>query len=144
MNKIVFNVSAKDFAPAEMKEIYDLEAKIVQIKSKIVGDFQQTDRFKAAVDCAGSDLGPYSRGKEYPKVTIEGPRIVVSVPVNLRSGAAKPETPVVRYSNLPEKTLNLLLSGKLISDEEKRRLISAMTGGILDAPKAPEPVEVAK
>lgn len=146
MKKIVFEVSARDFAPVAMKEIQDLRDKINKIEAQILRDFEASDRFNAAKECAGSNLGQYDRGKAYPKIALVSSMIVVEVPVKIvddaGTTATKPAANV--YSNLPERTLNLLLGSKLISDEEKRRLISAMTGGILDLPKAAEPVEVAK
>lgn len=145
MKKIVFEVSARDFAPVAMKEIQDLRDKINKIEAQILRDFEASDRFNAAKDCAGSNLGQYDRGKAYPKIALVSSMIVVEVPVKIVDDATPAMKPAASvYSNLPERTLNLLLGSKLISDEEKRRLISAMTSGILDAPKAPEPVEVAK
>lgn len=145
MTKMVFEVHANQFAPVAMKEIQSLRDKITVLEAQIVRDFKESVRFKAALDCAGSDLGVYDSGKSWPAVKLEGGKIVVTVAVKILDGETKASAPVAKpYSNLPEKTLNLLLNSKLVSDVEKRRIISAMTGGILDLPKAAEPVEVAK
>eukprot|EP00873_Tetraselmis_striata_P030350 jgi/Tetstr1/450614/TSEL_037650.t1 len=59
--------------------------------------------------------------------TIEGMDLVFSVPMQSQGDAQSP------YLSIGEKTINTLLNGKLLSDDEKRKLIERVTQGVIPA-----------
>jgi hypothetical protein len=79
-----------------------------------------------------------------PQVTIK-PRhemswtVTFTVLETVANDAPKPDpTPFAArpaYVNLPERTINMLLSGKILTPAEKRALIERLAPGVLSAPE---------
>lgn len=116
---------------AKKKEVADIENTIKQA-------FTETAPFKDLRRMAMS-YSPYAAA--HSEITIDSSdckttfRIVTEVPDDeVAQKPAKPALLTPTYSplrNVPEKTLNLMLSGNILTVDEKRDMISSLTSGIV-------------
>lgn len=126
MATIRFNVKLSDFDREAFDKIRALDAQRSKIVEDVTRKFKESERYRAAVDLA--DRGNYGE-KMQPLVAFDRMGFHVSIAVD----EVKPSSPPTHYQTIGEKTLNALLNGKLLSDAEKRKLISAATHGVIEA-----------
>lgn len=84
----------------------------------LIDAYVKSDRYKAMRDIAGYGSSAYGKATVQPM--LQGSRIVCRVMVDLPDETTGPQL------YLDPKTANLLLSGKLLSDAEKRKLLKRM------------------
>lgn len=134
MTKIQFSVELRNFDNEAFSKLRKLDEERASLISRVISDFKKSDRLKAAKDIAAPD----TYGAKDPSVTFDGKFFNVTI------ACVASEEPVTKKSTYPpslnmhESTLNTLLQGKLLSDSEKRKLINAATGGIIEAEAAKE------
>lgn len=112
-----FKISISDFDKAawvRLKEARDLVSKI---EKEISDAFQKSERFQAVRDLSG--YGDHAN-KFSSFCRIEDSLIVSSTVVDL---ADEPAGTYVPPLNIGEKTLNALLTGKLLDDDQKKILL---------------------
>lgn len=130
MTKISFSVKLSSFDNEAWDKLRKLGHERAAIVAKAISDFKKSERFKAAVDLAAPDY----YGQKDAIVTFEGDSFNVTIPCSVAEEPSATKSPHYPQSlSLYESTLNTLLQGKLLSDSEKRKLISAATGGIIEA-----------
>lgn len=114
-----------DSIDAELAKAYREAEKAVSIAGKALNDaYQKTPKFAALQDLAA----PTNYGSKSPLYgAFEGGNLVFNIPVN---GKAEGNTPQLY---LGEKTINTLLNGKLLTDDEKRQLVESITQGVIPA-----------
>lgn len=114
---IEFKINISEFDGEAWKRLDAARKEVAKIQTEILDAYQKSDRAKAAYDLAG--FGNY--GSKYnPNHRIETSRIVTTINVDLGDeSVSKP----VRHLNLGEKTLNALLNGKLLNDDQKKALL---------------------
>ncbi len=114
---IEFKVSIESFDSDAWKRLDVARKEVAKIQTEITAAYAKSDRAKAAYDLAG--YGSY--GSKYSPIHhIEGNNISTKINVDLGDeGGAKP----VRHLSLGEKTLNALLNGKLLTDDQKKALL---------------------
>lgn len=115
--RVEFKVSIADFdgkAWSSLKEARDLVSKI---EKEISDAFQKSERFQAARDLAG--FGDYGN-KLSTFCQINGSHIVSQTYVDLADETVVAYVPPL---NIGEKTLNALLTGKLLDDAQKKALL---------------------
>lgn len=117
--KIEFRISVYDFDKDLGEELKRANAAVTVVEQKILAAFAKSDRLKALKDIAGAGSS-YTKNSVYPR--IYGGQIQADVVVDVAGtdGAATP------YFNIPAKTANLLLTGKLLTDDQKKALIKRM------------------
>lgn len=114
---IEFKISIADFDADAWKRLGDARKEVASIEAEIIKSYKDSLRYKAALDLAG--ISDYS-GKYTPITRIETSRIVTSVNVDTIDDREKPSGPTLF---LGEKTINALLSGKLLTDDQKKALL---------------------
>lgn len=125
--QLKFSVSLKSFDKEAHDAIQKAEAEIVRIKNELIGKFVTSDRFKAACDLAGEHQ--YG-GKKSPHVHITGGEIVVVVSSDEATSDPAKTPPSQLY--LDPKLTNSLLHGKILTDDEKRRLVARLAPGVMN------------
>jgi hypothetical protein len=124
--QIKFRIDVFDFdhdLGAELKAARDA---VFETEKKIIKAFNASDRLKAMRDIAGTSEY-VQKNQIYPR--INGGHIEAEFLVDL---ADQSKAPVNYGFNITEKTANLLLSGKFLTDAQKRALVKRM-GFDLDA-----------
>lgn len=113
-----FAVNISDFDADAWKRMQEAHRQLESIKKEIIDSFQKSERAKAAYDLSGFG----SLGSKYSPVhRIDGPRIVTSIRVEVEdSSDNKAQRPAL---NLGEKTINALINGKLLNDDQKKALL---------------------
>lgn len=115
---IQFAVNISDFDADAWKRLQEAQKQIDGIKKEIIESFQKSDRAKAAYDLSG--FGSYG-SKYHPVHRIDGSKIVTNITVDIdETSGAKASGPQLY---LGEKTINALLSGKLLNDDQKKALL---------------------
>lgn len=117
--KIEFRISVYDFDNDLGEELKRANAAVTVIEQKILTAFAKSDRLKALKDIAGAGSANI-KNSVYPR--IYGGQIQADVVVDV-AGSKDHATP---YFNIPEKTANLLLTGKLLTDDQKKALVKRM------------------
>lgn len=84
----------------------------------LIDAYVKSDRYKAMRDLAGYGSSAFGKASVMPR--IEGTRVVCRVMVDLPDEKTGPQL------YLDPKTANLLLSGKLLTDAEKRKLLKRL------------------
>lgn len=111
-----FKISISDFDSAAWKRLQAARKEVSNIEAEIMKAYNDSPRMKAALDLAGfSDYG----SKLTPVSRIETSRIVTNVTVD----TVEPKGTVTRQLYLGEKTINALLNGKLLTDDQKKALL---------------------
>lgn len=122
MSDFQFTISAEDIDADALKEIKKLEAEKSRLVQKLTADLRSHDRYKAAFDLM--KVSSYDFRKIAPVVnwTGSGFRIEVSMdtPKSPTPASYKPA------SFVEPKIVNMLLNGKLLSDDEKRKLLASI------------------
>lgn len=117
--KIEFRISVNDFDKGLGDELKKANAAVSVAENNILEAFAKSDRFKALRDIAGvGSMG--SKNSFYPRIYAGQIQADIVVDVAGAEGTATP------YFNIPEKTANLLLTGKLLTDDQKKALIKRM------------------
>lgn len=123
---INFKVTIESFDRDAAKAIKLAREQLRRMEADLVSRFYKSDRYRAASDLSGSyDSG----GKRSVIPRVIGDYIEAEILVD---GSSKNSSKALTYFNIPEKTANLLLSGKLLTDDQKKALIKRM-GFDLDA-----------
>ncbi|TDR27767.1 hypothetical protein [Aquamicrobium defluvii] len=100
------------------KAVNDARNALASAEKAMIEAYTKSPRYQAMLDLAGYGGGGYGKVPTYP--VIQGPRIVCKVMLDLEQEPTRPQL------YLDPKTANLLLSGKLLSDDEKRHLLKDM------------------
>lgn len=116
----------RDLASAVDKARKELAA----AEKALIDAYVKSDRYKALCDISG--YGSSTFGKAHIHPVLQGSRIVCRVMVDLPDEKNGPQL------YLDPKTANLLLSGKLLSDAEKRKLLKRMGVDFSDEAEAAE------
>lgn len=122
---ISFRIDISSFDKEAFIELDKARATVRQMEEKIRVSFIKSDRLKAIQDISGTYDGG---GKRSVIPRIVGNQIQADVLVDVPDQETAPKP----YFNITEKTANLLLSGKLLNDDQKKALIKRM-GFDLDA-----------
>lgn len=115
---INFTVSIHDFDKDAFGQLKAARDEVRKIEKQIVDAYLKSDRFKAACDLAGvSDYGT----KNSPITDINKSMIVTTIYADIADDAASAISRPTLY--LGEKTVNMLLSGKLLDEAQKKALL---------------------
>jgi len=106
------------------KAVEDARRALGEAEKALLDAYRKSPRYQAMLDLVGYGSSAYGKAPLYP--VIQGSRIICKVMVDLDHEPTRPQL------YLDPKTANLLLSGKLLSDEEKRLLLKDMG---VDLPK---------
>lgn len=131
MSYVKLSVSVKSFAPALFERMKAAEATLAEVRKEIVEAYLATDDGKGVSAIAK----PHKYGGE--KLTFiwdANGSMAVSLEVT-DDGTFANGTRQPLY--LGEKTINMLLSGKLLDEAEKRKLLDHVTAGAIPANQAP-------
>lgn len=115
---VKFKVDINDFDSAAWQRLKEARKLVEKTEKEIAEAFQKSDRFKAVRDLTG--IGDYGQKLSH-NCRVEGSRIVASTAVELDE-VVKAAAYVLPL-NLGEKTLNALLTGKLLDDAQKKALL---------------------
>lgn len=117
-NKVVeFKVGIESFDADAWKRLDAARKEVAKLQTEIMAAYQKSDRAKAAYDLSG--YGDYG-SKHSPIHYIDGNNITTRINVDLGDETgSKPVKPLY----LGEKTINALINGKLLTDEQKKALL---------------------
>lgn len=116
--RIEFTVNIAEFDKDAFGQLKAARDEVAKIEKQITDAYLKSDRFKAVCDLAGiSDYGT----KNSPITGIDKGRIVTAVYADIADDAASTTTRPTLY--LGEKTVNMLLSGKLLDEAQKKALL---------------------
>lgn len=133
MGKIVeFKIDISNFDPEAWKRLVEARKAVADIEADILKAYAKSDRAKAAYDLAG--FGDVTHTKYNPITRIETSRISTSVNMDIDDGKATASPRPTLF--LAEKTVNMLLSGKLLNDDQKKALLKQV-GLDVDALETP-------
>jgi SHS2 domain-containing protein len=124
--KIRFSVNMYDFDRPLAEEYNKAKGIYEKAATALAEAFGESDRVKAIRDISARHDGSMAKFTVYPR--IEGLYIVAETHVELDD-----DVPVKPYLNITEKTLNALLNGKLLDDDQKKSLLKRF-GVDLDTP----------
>ena len=113
-------------------ELRDAQKVAATLKEKLRQKYASSDEYRAALAVAG--IGSHTGTKLTPHIRICDHSITCSVPLDLErpEGAS---APLAHSLSLDTALLNTLLHGKLLSDEEKRGLLTRiLPSGVLHEP----------
>lgn len=111
---------------ADLAKAYTEAQKAVTEAAKaLIAAYQKSPRYAAALDLSANTS---YHGKQHPAIQVQGFELVYSIPVTTDAKAQQSPT-----LYLGEKTINTLLNGKILSDDEKRKLIENVTQGVISA-----------
>lgn len=116
---IEFKVPVSQIDADAAKELKAARDVVQKIEARLIELYSATPRFAAMKDLQGNGGSNYGKGKVYPRVV--GTELVVNLIVD---HPAKPTSGL--YFTGDPKTANLLLTGKLLTDAEKRKLLKRM------------------
>lgn len=112
-----FKISIDDFDAGLSKRLADARKAVSAIEAEIIQAYKGSARAKAAYDLSG--FGNY--GSKYSPITrIQAGNIVTSINMDIDDDNVASPRPTLY---LAEKTVNMLLSGKLLNDEQKKALL---------------------
>lgn len=114
---VEFKVQISDFDAAAWKRLQEAREAVRKIEAEIKSAYEKSDRLTAVRDLAG--YGDYGT-KFMTNSRIDGGQIVTRTTIDL------PEEETVARAqslNLGEKTINALLNGKLLDDDQKKSLL---------------------
>lgn len=115
--RVEFKVNISDVNAEAWKRLDEARKTIAKIESEILDAYKKSDRAKAAYDLSG--YGNY--GTKYnPSHHIDGSRISTSIMIDVADDAEKSSAPQLY---LGEKTINALINGKLLNDDQKKALL---------------------
>lgn len=114
---IICKVTLSDVDKELAKAVHDARYALAAAEAAIVDAYKKSADYRALA--AMATTGPYGE-KIWPRPRVEGHRIVSLVSVE------KDEAPQPRRVNADPKTLNILLTGNLLTDVEKRQLLKDM------------------
>lgn len=97
---------------AELRAAYE---RVTQIQEALLAKFRESGRYQAAKDIAGRTI--YGKKEIFPRW--EGHDLILPIEVQL-------DQPPPAYVSVDSKTINVLLSGKILTNAEKRSLLKAM------------------
>lgn len=120
--KVEMSSVDKDLA----KAVSDARNALDAAEKAMIEAYQKSSRYQAMLDLTGYGSSGYSKAPMYPAIL--GSQIICKVMVDLAS------EPTRQNLYIDPKTANLLLSGKLLSDDEKRQLLKSMG---VDFPSGP-------
>lgn len=100
------------------KAVSDARNALAAAEKAMIEAYRKSPRYQAMLDLTGHGNSGYGKAPMYP--AIAGSQIICKVTVDLESA------PPRQQLYLDPKTANLLLSGKLLSDDEKRWLLKDM------------------
>ena len=123
-------VHIANFNPDLASKIREAYSELEKLQNEALKLFRASARYQAIVDLAASSYG----GKTSPTTVVSGTTINITVAVELEDKGAAAQNPLY----LDPKTTNLLLGGKLLSDQEKRLLLGRLTSGLFDQPETQE------
>lgn len=117
MNKTFeFTVAVSAFDADAWSRLQAARETVSKIEKEIVDAFAKSERFKAARDLAG--INDYGH-KTSPAVHLKGHKIVTTVGIDMVEAATSSRPTLY----LAEKTVNMLLSGKLLNEAQKKALL---------------------
>lgn len=118
LKNVEFKIDIQDFDADASKRLKAARDEVAKIEAEITKAYLASDRFRSIRDLSG--YGDY--GTKYSPITrIENYRVVTSVNVDLVDDKPTAATRPTLY--LGEKTVNALLSGKLLTDIQKKSLL---------------------
>lgn len=116
---INFKIAIASFDGEAAKELHKARSHVRDLEEKIRVSFMKSERCNAISDIAGN----YESGSKRSVIPrVNGAYIEADVLVDIPATTAAP----YQHFNITEKTANLLLSGKLLTDDQKRALIKRM------------------
>lgn len=115
--RVEFKTQIVDFDKDAWERLKAARSAVDAIEKDIVKAYEKSDRLKAVLDLTG--FNDFAQ-KANIATRIETTRIVSQTLVDLADEKAKTYTPPL---NLGEKTINALLSGKLLTDDQKKALL---------------------
>ena len=130
MAKFTIKIEAHVVDKDKMLAIKRLE----ENKQKLIYELKQQTikhpRYLAAFDLAG--YSDFNDNKKLPQLTWVGNGFTAEVSMD---AVKEPPKPYVQTVHIEPKTLNALLNGKLLTDEEKRKLLkSVLPADVLNKP----------
>lgn len=137
MAKLKFSVKLVNFDQEAAAKLRRIDQERSDLISKAIFSFKNSPRFQAALDVAT----PGNYGEKDPTISFDGTYFHVTIPCDIESDEAPAKSTYRPPLSISEKTLNALLQGKILSDSEKRKLISAATGGFIQEDEPKEEVE---
>lgn len=122
MSDFQFTIRAEDIDADAFKEIKKLEAEKSRLVQKLTDDLRGHDRYKAAFDLM--KVSPYDFRKVAPVVNWTGSGFSIEVSMDTpKRPTPEPHKPA---PFVEPKVVNMLLNGKLLSDDEKRKLLASI------------------
>lgn len=116
--KVEFKIDIADFDKDGSARLKAAREEVAKIEKQITDTYLKSDRFTAARDLAGvSDYGT----KHTPITNIQNNKIVTTIYADIADEAAPSTARTTLY--LGEKTINMLLSGKLLDEAQKKALL---------------------
>lgn len=116
---IEFKVPVSQIDADVARELKAARDAVQKVETRLIELYSATPRFAAMKDLRGIGGGSYGKGEVYPRIV--GAELVCNLivdhPVKPASGP---------YFSVDPKTANLLLTGKLLNDVEKRKLLKRM------------------
>ena len=122
---ITFRVSAADFDRTRATAMFEAHRAWESARNDLIREFMASQRFKAACDLAGYVNSVH---KSQPTVTVVGAYLCVSLCVD---EAAERSTPSLPPLHIDPKLANVLLQGKLLTDDEKRAMVARLAPGVV-------------
>jgi hypothetical protein len=118
--QVDFTIAVESFDQSLAAKLSKARAEVASIEREICNAFGKSDRFRALQDIAGNhDMG--GKRMVVPPIIV-GMHIKAQTVVDVAEKAPAPPA----YFNITEKTANLLLSGKLLTNDQKKALIKRM------------------
>jgi len=115
--KVEFKIDIADFDKDGSARLKAAREEVAKIEKQITDAYLKSDRFTAARDLAGvSDYGT----KNTPIIGIQHNKIVTTIYADLADEVTVANRPTLY---LGEKTINMLLSGKLLDEAQKKALL---------------------
>lgn len=115
--KVEFKIDIASFDKDGSARLRAAREEVAKIEKQISDAYLKSDRFTAACDLAGmSDFGT----KNSPITRIENNKIVTTIYADLADDTTVMNRPTLY---LGEKTINMLLSGKLLDEAQKKALL---------------------
>lgn len=114
IEKIVFKTNIEPLFPEQFKALQEAQNNLKIIEGNILDLYEESPRRQAAYDLASENRGSGNR-KSGTTSSIVGHQIFTETSIDIE----KP----VQSAHIDAPTANLLLNGKLLTPEEKRKLL---------------------
>lgn len=124
---VEYKIEAVEIDKDLAKVVADARQALDAAEKALIAAYVKSDRYKALRDMSGFGSG-YNKSTFYPAVS--GTRIVCRVLIDLPDEKTGPQI------FIDPKTANLLLTGKLLNDAEKRKLLKRIGVDFADEPEA--------